>query len=119
MPACAGTPSSTSALRAGACAPRRRTRPMPSTAGCPAPPPPPPPAPPPPPPPDYTISTETGQAIVPGVDDLGIHCDDCWRAVTFPFPVLIYGQTFTSANVNSNGVVNFTGENLWWDNGCL
>ena len=38
------------------------------------------------------ITTETGQSIVPGVDDTGIHCDDCTGTITFPFPVYIYGQ---------------------------
>ena len=55
----------------------------------------------------------------PGHQDLGIHCDDCYRPVTFPFPVRFYNTTFNAANVSSNGVVNFSGENLQYANGCL
>jgi hypothetical protein len=87
-----------------------------------APPPPVPPPPPPQPPPlsgDYTTSIELGRPIIPGSADIGLHCDDCWREIAFPFSVSIYGQTFTSANVNSNGVINFSGPNLSYLNTCL
>ena len=50
---------------------------------------------------------------------MGVHCDDCSRPVTFPFPVTFYGQTFTSANVQSNGGLNFDNVNTWAANGCL
>src|ERR1043165_758681 len=49
----------------------------------------------------------SGSAFYPGVDDLGIHCDDCTAAVTFPFPVRMYGANYTSAVVSSNGNVQF------------
>ena len=39
--------------------------------------------------------------------------------MVFPFPVHLYNQTYTEADVSANGVVNFTGENLWWANACL
>ena len=39
--------------------------------------------------------------------------------MTFPFPVRVYNESFTEADVSSNGIVNFTGENLWWANTCL
>ncbi len=96
-----------------------------SSCGLPPPAPPPPPTPPAPPPPpptgsgDYLTSTSAGQSILPGTSDIGLHCDDCWREIAFPFPVRLYGQTFTAANVNSNGVINFSGVNLWYLNTCL
>ena len=49
---------------------------------------------------DFTVGTDT---FVPGVDDLGLNCDDCGVAVTLPFPVTLYGQSFTTAHVGSNG----------------
>ena len=85
----------------------------------PLPPPPPPPPPAPPPTGGYTISTQTGQTIIPGTVAVGVHCDDCSRPVAFPFPVTFYGQTFTSANVQSNGALNFGSVNTWAVNGCL
>ena len=54
------------------------------------------------------ISTNTGQSIVPGTVDTGNHCDDCTTPITLPFPVYIYGTPYTSANVDSNGTIQFT-----------
>ena len=54
-----------------------------------------------------------------GGTDLGIHCDDCYRPVTFPFPIRVYNTTYTAAHVSSNGIVNFSGPNLQYANGCL
>src|SRR6476469_6788271 len=45
----------------------------------------------------YNTSTGTG-TITPGDTDTGNHCDDCATAITFPFPVSVYAQTFTTAN---------------------
>jgi hypothetical protein len=61
-----------------------------------------------PPPCDYTTTTSTGNAIVPGLTDTGNHCDDCTTPIAFPFPVTLYGTTFTTANVSSNGNLQFT-----------
>src|SRR5205085_9635075 len=47
---------------------------------------------------NYTTRTGTG-AIVPGTTDTGNHCDDCTTGITFPFPVTLYAQAFTSATV--------------------
>ena len=52
----------------------------------------------------YSISTETGQALVPGTDDIGNHCDDCVTDVRFPFPVRFFGETYDSAIVGSDGL---------------
>ena len=45
--------------------------------------------------PNYTITTQTGQPIIPGTADTGNHCDDCTTPITFPFPVYVYGQSYT------------------------
>src|SRR5437867_4356888 len=50
------------------------------------------------------------QAFDPGVNDVGIHCDDCTVLVTFPFPIRFYGLNFTSARVSSNGNMQFAGD---------
>src|SRR5438552_5835323 len=57
---------------------------------------------------DYTTSTST-DTIVPGDTDTGNHCDDCTTPITFPFPVSLYGTSFTSALVGANGSLQFTG----------
>ena len=44
---------------------------------------------------------------MPGVDDIGLNCDDCGRDVALPFPVTLYGQSFTTAHVGSNGHCTF------------
>src|SRR6267378_921592 len=45
---------------------------------------------------NYVTSTST-DTIVPGDTDTGNHCDDCTTSITFPFPVSLYGTSFTSA----------------------
>ena len=44
---------------------------------------------------------------MPGVTDIGSHCDDCGTQITLPFPVTIYGQTYTTADAGSNGHLTF------------
>src|SRR5438094_4678942 len=66
---------------------------------------------------NYTTTTGTG-AIVPGTTDTGNHCDDCTTGITFPFPVTLYGQAFTSANVSSNGNLQFTGDTFYLGTSC-
>jgi len=55
---------------------------------------------------------------VPGTTDIGNHCDDCTTPITFPFPVSLYGTTFTSANVSSNGNLQFTGNTNYLGRVC-
>jgi hypothetical protein len=45
--------------------------------------------------------------IVPGTTDTGNHCDNCDTAVTLPFPFRLYGVTFNSVMVSSNGRLDF------------
>ena len=66
---------------------------------------------------NYTTTTSTG-TITPGTTDSGNHCDDCATAITFPFPVSVYGQTFNSANVASNGALDLIGTQAPFTHGC-
>jgi hypothetical protein len=66
----------------------------------------------------YTTATGTG-SITPGDTDTGSHCDDCNTTISFPFPVSVYGQTFNSGDVSSNGTLNLTGGSAAFTHGCL
>src|SRR5205807_3385435 len=57
---------------------------------------------------NYVTTTGTG-SIVPGTTDTGNHCDDCATTITFPFPIALYGYTFTTANVTASGALDLTG----------
>ena len=66
-----------------------------------------------------TYTTSTGQGtITPGDTDTGNHCDDCATDFTLPFPVTVYGQTFNSANVASNGILDLIGNQAPFTHGC-
>src|SRR5215475_8600128 len=67
---------------------------------------------------NYITNTQTGQTIVPGVTDAGNHCDDCATPVTFPFPVSVYGDSYTSGYVSSNGSLQLTTSNGGFSSGC-
>jgi hypothetical protein len=67
---------------------------------------------------NYTITTSTG-TITPGTTDVGNHCDDCSTSITLPFPVRLYDQTFTSAYVSSNGMLEFASSDFAFGNACL
>ena len=58
--------------------------------------------------PDYVVTTTTGASIVPGTDDIGNHGDDVVTNISLPFAVAFYDQVFTSANVSSNGNLQFS-----------
>jgi Kelch motif/Galactose oxidase, central domain len=66
----------------------------------------------------YVTTTGRGQ-IVPGTADTGNHCDDCATLISLPFPVTVYGQTFTSANVSSNGALDLIGSESPFSHGCV
>src|SRR5207253_3066564 len=68
---------------------------------------------------DYAISQSTGAAIVPGTTDSGNHCDNCVTSITLPFTYTLYGQPFASANVSSNGNVQFSSGAIDSSNLCL
>ncbi len=65
----------------------------------------------------YTTAAGTG-TITAGTTDTGNHCDDCVTNITFPFPVSVYGQTFNSANVASNGSLDLIGTQAPFTHGC-
>jgi hypothetical protein len=67
---------------------------------------------------DYTFTSGT-DTIVPGTTDIDVHCDDCEAAVTLPFPIALYDRTFTSAQITSNGVVEFASADFAYGNVCL
>ena len=64
---------------------------------------------------NFTLGTAT---FVPGVTDIGSHCDDCDTAITLPFPVMLYDQTFTSAQAGSNGHLTFGADDDTFDITC-
>ena len=67
---------------------------------------------------DYTTTTSTG-TITPGDTDSGNHCDDCTTTISLPFPASVYGQTFLTADVASNGTLNLVGSAAPFTHGCL
>jgi hypothetical protein len=60
---------------------------------------------------DYVLTQSTGASIVPGTTDIGNHCDDCDTTLALPFPFLLYGHTYNSVLVYSNGTLNFVTTN--------
>jgi len=70
--------------------------------------------------PIYTRTTGTGATIVPGTTLVpGSSCDDCSNPVTIPFTFSFYGQPFTTANVISNGNLQFSSADTTFTNTCL
>src|SRR5262249_19991940 len=71
-------------------------------------------------PPCYGVTGATGQSIIPGSTDIGNHCDDCTTAITLPFPVTLYGESYSDARASSNGNLQFGGtQNTAFINNCL
>jgi hypothetical protein len=68
---------------------------------------------------DYGITQTTGATVVPGITDTGNHCDDCITAITLPFSYDLYGTTYTTANVSSNGLLELNNTNTGGANSCL
>jgi hypothetical protein len=61
--------------------------------------------------------TGTG-AIVPGTNDIGNHCDECTTTISLPFTVDLFGSTFNSVVVSSNGNLQFTGNTAYGNALC-
>jgi hypothetical protein len=69
--------------------------------------------------PDYVVSTAVATMIVGGAD-VGNSCDDCTTEITLPFPVTVYGRTYITANVGSDGDIQFASNNpSIYDPNCL
>ncbi len=66
----------------------------------------------------YNFTTMTGQTIVPGTTDVGNHTDDLATAITLPFSFTFYGNAFTTANVSSNGNLQFSSSSSEYSNAC-
>ena len=66
---------------------------------------------------NYNTTAGTG-TITAGTTDTGNHCDDCTTAVSLPFPVSVYGQTFNSVGVASNGSLDLIGTQAPFTHGC-
>ncbi len=56
----------------------------------------------------YNVAQTQGATIVAGTNDVGNHCDDCSTQITLPFTYSLYGQSFISAFVTSNGQLDFS-----------
>jgi hypothetical protein len=63
--------------------------------------------------------TQGAGTIVPGTTDIGNHGDDTVTTVALPFPFTLYGQTFTSVNLSSNGNAQFVTTDTDFTNQCL
>jgi hypothetical protein len=66
----------------------------------------------------YVIN-QIGGSIVPGTTDTGNHIDDGTTPITLPFSFTLYDQTFTAANVDSNGTFQFVSPVSIFTNTCL
>jgi hypothetical protein len=71
------------------------------------------------PPQDHYDIQQIGGSIVPGTTDTGNHIDDGTTPITLPFPYTLYDQTYTSANVDSNGTFQFVNPSSTFTNTCL
>ena len=67
---------------------------------------------------DYTI-TQIGGSIVPGTTDIGNHGDDTVTTIALPFSYTLYGTTYTSVNLSSNGNAQFLTMDTTFTNTCL
>ena len=56
---------------------------------------------------------------MPGTTDIGNHGDDTVTTIALPFPFTLYGQTFTSINLSSNGNAQFMTTDATFTNQCL
>jgi hypothetical protein len=66
----------------------------------------------------YNFVTGTA-TIVPGTAETNIHCDDCVAALPLPFPFTLYGTGYNTANVSSNGTIQFFTSSANHLNTCL
>jgi len=68
----------------------------------------------------YNMTMVQNPPLLPGITDIGLHTDDGVALVALPFPVTIYGQTFTNAVVCTNGQMTMgpTGTSAY-SNSCL
>ncbi|MGA7274023.1 MAG: hypothetical protein WBX14_04180, partial [Candidatus Udaeobacter sp.] len=58
-------------------------------------------------------------SIMPGATDIGNHGDNVVTTISLPFAITLYGQTFNSINLSSNGNAQFTTTDNNGGNVCL
>ncbi len=58
---------------------------------------------------NYVQTLSASIPIVPGTTDIGNHGDNVDTQINLPFSYTFYDQTFTTADVSSNGVLQFSG----------
>jgi uncharacterized repeat protein (TIGR01451 family) len=58
------------------------------------------------------VCTSVSRSFVTGTTDIGNHCDDCTTAITLPFTFSFYGSNYTTANVSSNGAIEFVSNDI-------
>ena len=68
---------------------------------------------------NYFFIPSAAATIEPAIYDIGNHCDNCTTAISLPFPAKLYDQYFTSANVSSNGNLQFLSNDPTGSNHCL
>src|SRR5204862_3685398 len=69
---------------------------------------------------NYTPGPVVSSTIVPGTDDVGNQTDDGVTLVNLPFPVRFYNnQSYTTANLSSNGNLQFVTTSTQYTNECL
>jgi hypothetical protein len=56
---------------------------------------------------------------VPGTTDIGNHGNDTATQIILPFPFTLYDTTYNTANVSSNGNLQFTTALVFFSNSCL
>jgi hypothetical protein len=71
------------------------------------------------PPQNHYDIQQIGGSIVPGTTDTGNHIDDGTTPISLPFSYTLYDQTYTSANVDSNGTFQFVNPSSIFTNTCL
>ncbi|MCI0617570.1 hypothetical protein L0244_31740, partial [bacterium] len=67
---------------------------------------------------NYTLTESTG-SIVSGTKDIDVHCDDCTKTIALPFPYFFYRTPMLSAEVSSNGNLQFNSNDSTPNNQCL
>src|SRR5207247_1040792 len=66
---------------------------------------------------NYSFAVTTG-VIISGTTDTGNHTDDGTTFITLPFSYQLYDQTFTGANLSSNGNIQFVSNSTLLTNAC-
>jgi hypothetical protein len=68
---------------------------------------------------NYIATQSTGASIITGTTDIGLHCVSCMQSVSLPFPVTVYGESFTTAWISTDGFMFFYPEYQIAGRSCL